>query len=143
VKRKYLAALAVLVLGPTFAACGSSGSTTKATSATRTVDIEMRDNAYSPTSVDVAADEKVTFVFHNAGSVTHDAFLGDEAAQTKHDREMADMGGMHHGGGDALTVEPGKTAKLTHTFKAGEQVLIGCHQTGHYAAGMKLQVRLT
>lgn len=113
--------------------------------ATRTVDIEMRDVAYSPTTVAVSAGETVRFVFHNAGQAMHDAFLGDEAAQAEHEKEMSsgsDSGGMG-GGHDGIKVEPGKTGELTHTFQKGESVLIACHEPGHYAAGMKLAISVT
>jgi uncharacterized cupredoxin-like copper-binding protein len=46
-------------------------------------------------------------------------------------------------GGDAIDVEPGKTGELTHAFKANEQLLIGCHEEGHYVQGMKVQVNVT
>jgi uncharacterized cupredoxin-like copper-binding protein len=115
--------------------------------AARTVDVEMRDVAYSPTSVAVQAGETVRFVFHNMGQAVHDAFLGDEAAQGEHEKEMRSdsagsgsggMGGMGGHGDAGIKVEPGKTGELTHTFQKGESVLIGCHEPGHYAAGMKL-----
>jgi uncharacterized cupredoxin-like copper-binding protein len=35
---------------------------------------------------------------------------------------------------------PGGTGDLTYTFRAGEDVLIGCHEPGHYAAGMRLAI---
>ena len=56
-----------------------------------------------------------------------------------------DMGGMHHGsdGRDAITDKSGEMGTLTHSFKAGDDVLIGCHQPGHYAGGMKLTVDVT
>ena len=58
-------------------------------------------------------------------------FIGDEMAQSDHEKEMSsDMGGMHHGDSDAITVGPGKTGTLTHTFKAGVAMLTGCHQPG-------------
>jgi uncharacterized cupredoxin-like copper-binding protein len=70
------------------------------------------------------------------------AAIGHDMAQSDHEQEMmnGDSAGMHHGNTDAITVEPGKTGSLTHTFKTGEDVLIGCHQPGHYAGGMKLTV---
>jgi uncharacterized cupredoxin-like copper-binding protein len=52
---------------------------------------------------------------------------------------------MDHGGGDeegGITVDAGDTGELTHTFEAGDELLIGCHQEGHYEAGMKLTVNL-
>lgn len=119
---------------------------TSAAAGGRTVDIEMRDIAYSPTSIPVHAGETVTFVFHNMGQTEHEAFLGDAAAQTDHEQKMenggmaGDMAGMH---GTEVKVEPGKTATLSHTFKPGEALLIGCHEPGHYAAGMKVALAET
>jgi uncharacterized cupredoxin-like copper-binding protein len=51
------------------------------------------------------------------------------------------MGGHHDD--DAITVEPGKLGSLTHTFKAGDGLAIGCHEPGHYAAGMKLAITVS
>ena len=112
-----------------------------ASGAVRTVDVTMRDIMYDPPAVTVKDGETVTFVFHNAGKIPHDAFLGDEAAQTEHEKKM--MGGPSMGGhmdDDAITVQPGLQGSITHTFKAGDALVIGCHQAGHYAAGMTLAV---
>ena len=111
----------------------------------RTVDVEMHDIAYSPTSIPVHAGETVTFVFHNMGQTQHEAFIGDAAAQADHEKTMASgaAGGMSDMGGNEVKVEPGKTASLSHTFKPGETLLIGCHEPGHYAAGMKVALTET
>ena len=111
----------------------------------RTVDVEMRDIAYSPTSIPVHAGETVTFVFHNMGQAEHEAFIGDAAAQADHESKMESgaTGGMGGMGGDEVKVEPGRTASLSHTFKPGETLLIGCHEPGHYAAGMKVALTET
>ena len=59
-------------------------------------------------------------------------------------REATD--GDAHGGGhgdeesDAVTVEPGDGGELIHTFDDAGTVEIGCHQPGHYDAGMKIAV---
>jgi uncharacterized cupredoxin-like copper-binding protein len=59
-------------------------------------------------------------------------------------KEAAEGGhGGHSGGGDALTVQPGKTRELEHTFDEAGEVLIGCHQPGHYDAGMKVTVTVS
>nr|MBA2609447.1 hypothetical protein [Actinomycetota bacterium] len=70
-----------------------------------------------------------------------DAFIGDDSAQADHESSMRD-GGMHHGSGDsdAITVKPGKTGSLSYTFDKAGETLIGCHETGHFAAGMKIAV---
>lgn len=135
-----LLALAFLLVP---AACGSGSKEAPLASAgeDRTVEIQMRDIAFSPTSVDVRAGEKVRFVFTNKGQLTHDAFLGDAAAQDQHEKDM--RSGHDHGmGADAVTVRPGKQAQLVHTFDRAGQVLIGCHEPGHYSGGMKVTVNV-
>jgi uncharacterized cupredoxin-like copper-binding protein len=121
----------------------------------RTVEVTMADNEFSPASVEVAPGETVRFQFTNDGTVTHDAVVGDAAAQAEHEDEMraagdgtTSMEGMGHGtvaSGDeaAITVEPGRAGELTHTFAAGDALLIGCHQPGHYDAGMRIDVTVS
>lgn len=142
--------LAVSALTLLVAACGSTDNGAVGTGATdggapRTVKIEMRDIAYVPNSVDVRRGETVRFVFTNKGAVAHDAFIGDKAAQDAHEMEMRDLSSTSMAGSsgsgtesNGITVEPGATGELTYTFDGAGEVLIGCHQTGHYAAGMKL-----
>ena len=138
-----LAALAAAVL----AACGSGSDSSSA--ADRTVEVTMKDIAFEPETVTVKKGETVRFVFRNAGKIDHEAFIGDAMAQTAHEQDMRKGGrdGGHDGGhGDekmAVTVKPGKTAELTHTFDMVETMEIGCHQAGHYEAGMKLTIEVT
>ena len=124
------------------AACGSDDRSTGAGSgADRTIDVEMRDIAYSPTSIDVRLGETVRFNFKNTGQVEHDAFIGDAPAQDAHEKEMRE--GHDHGKeANAVSVKPGKSASLTHTFDKPGQLLIGCHEPGHYVGGMKITVNV-
>ena len=150
--RQPLAIAATLVTAALLlAACGSDSDTASPPAGdgdARTIEIEMSDNAFSPQAVDVQAGETVRFVFDNTGAVTHDAFIGDEAAQDDHGSEMngggdGGMSGMDHASSDdsgGITVEPGETGELMHTFESGDEVLIGCHQPGHYEAGMMLSM---
>jgi uncharacterized cupredoxin-like copper-binding protein len=83
--------------------------------------------------------------------------VGDEAAQAEHEAEMratesepehGTMSTMSHGseaeGSEAaITVEPGATGELTYSFDTDDAVLIGCHEPGHYDAGMKLTLDVT
>jgi len=143
VQRRFLGILsAVMLVG----GCGSHGSHGSAAESSRTVGVTMRDINYDPATVTVKAGETVKFVFRNEGQIRHDAFIGDEAAQAEHEKEMREdgSGGMDgHHGDDAVTVDPGKTGSLTHTFKAGDVLVLGCHEAGHYAAGMKLAVTVS
>ena len=49
---------------------------------------------------------------------------------------MSGMDGMAHDEPNVATIAPGETVELTWTFGDEGTVLIGCHQPGHYAAGM-------
>lgn len=127
-------------------ACGESReSSTAATSDTadaRSVDIAMQDIKFDRTTLTVRAGETVEFQFTNTGMVVHDAFIGDVEAQMEHDAEMAHSGDTagHSMLDAAITLEPGDTGSLSYTFTERGTYEIGCHQPGHYQAGMKIQV---
>jgi len=103
----------------------------------------MVDIAFEPKELKVAKGEKVTFRFTNSGKLAHDAFIGDRAAQQEHEKEMGDKHGGHGSADDAVTVKPGGKAQLTYTFDESGKFEVGCHQPGHYAAGMKIDVEVT
>ncbi len=138
--RRLLLVVAVLVLG----ACGAGDDAPAVAPAgeDRTIEVEMRDIAFAPTTLDVRAGEKVRFVFKNTGEVTHDAFIGDQAAQDAHEKEMREGHGDHGKGSDAVSVAPGKTAQLVYTFERPGQIVLGCHQPGHYTGGMKAAINV-
>ena len=138
-------AVLLAVLAAALVACGGGDDGTA--TADRTVEIDMVDTAFKPRTVEVAAGESVRFVFHNKGKVAHDAFIGDSAAQRDHEREMQEAEEGGHGGHgadeeDAVTVDPGRTKELVHTFDRSGTYEIGCHQPGHYGAGMKVTVEV-
>jgi uncharacterized cupredoxin-like copper-binding protein len=149
--RPLTATLAATALA--LAACGGSGGTDEQTSTeepqedARDVHISMVDNAYSPSTVDVESGETVRFVIHNDGSVRHDAVLGDAATQDMHEAEVRAAGGgaeaMEHGNVPAITIEPGQIGELVHTFEEAGPMIVGCHEPGHYDAGMQLAVNVT
>jgi uncharacterized cupredoxin-like copper-binding protein len=157
-------ALVALLAVAGLAACGAGDEDDSLASASspggeRTIEIEMRDNSFAPDEIEVTEGETVRLVFRNEGAVTHDALLGDAAAQDEHEAEMRaedaagaeaeGMEGMGHGAeGDdaaeeAITVEPGETGELSYTAAAGDELLVGCHEPGHYEAGMTLAVEVT
>jgi uncharacterized cupredoxin-like copper-binding protein len=149
--RLTLAAVTTAVLLVT-AACGgtdttsdtaTSGSGSSGSDSRRSVDVDMVDIAFRPAELTVARGETVTFRFTNTGKLAHDAFIGDKDAQADHEKEMGGSHGDHGAAKDAVTVAPGKKAQLTHTFDRAGAFEIGCHQPGHYAAGMKIAVTVT
>ncbi len=133
-------------------ACGSDDVSTIGSDSggKRTIKVEMRDNAFAPTTVTATAGETVRFEFANVGEADHEAIIGDAQTQADHETEMNRAGSRGKGSqaadhrtmteNEGITVKPGDKGEITYTFQAGENLLIGCHEPGHYAAGMKLQV---
>jgi cation-transporting ATPase V len=106
----------------------------------RTIDVAMTDDAYGPSAMAVATGQTVRFVFRNDGTVVHEALIGDATLQTQHDA-MANM--SHHDGLPVINVAPGATGELVYTFTRPGTVLIGCHQPGHYALGMRAVITVS
>jgi uncharacterized cupredoxin-like copper-binding protein len=137
--RVVLLILAVVLAAATAACASSSG-----TKADRTVSVDMRRTSFEPPSVSARSGETIEFRFTNDDETTHEAYIGNSAAQADHEAEMTGGGGHDmHGADNAVTVEPGKTKTLTYAFSSPTALIIGCHEKGHYAAGMKMTVAIT
>lgn len=134
----------IVVAGPSSAPSGGPTgdptavpSTSAPGALTGEVPVTMTDAMrFTPELISVNSGERVTFVVTNAGVIVHEFFVGTESEQAEHATEMA-MGGMSHGHDNAVSVAPGKTESLTMTFADAGTLLVGCHEPGHYAAGMK------
>lgn len=121
----------------------SFGSPAESANADRVVEIRTTDNlVFEPAELSVMPGETVTFRLINEGQLVHDFTLGDQEAQDEHEAEMAEMGGMAHDEPNVVTIPAGETAELTWRFGEAGTVLIGCHQPGHYAAGMTGQITI-
>lgn len=128
------------------AACGGGAdedARSEPADAGRTITIRMTDNAFDPTQIQVTKGEKVMFRLVNDGTVDHEAYIGTEKAQEDHAAEMAagsEHAGMEMPGDPKMTVKPGKTGELAYTFDERGTLVVGCHQPGHWEAGMKATV---
>lgn len=110
--------------------------------ATRTIEVAAGDPfKFKPDKLELKPGETVTFVVSNEGDQVHEFVLGDRDYQESHEEAMA-AGAMHHDG-NAVTVGPGETQKLTWTFPRKGEVLYGCHVQGHYEAGMVGAIRIS
>lgn len=89
---------------------------------------------FEPGTITVAAGRAITFRVENAGLIPHEFFVGDAEEQEHHAAEMAE-GGMH-GHAGALRLEAGETGRVTMTFEKTGELLVGCHEPGHFDAGM-------
>jgi len=118
---------------------GQSGDPAKAN---RTIDITATDAlTFEPVSVTVKMSETVTFRVRNAGQTVHEFMLGDEQAQMDHEREMQQMAKLTPAAEmmdelNMIFIMPGETKEITWTFTKAGQLEYGCHEPGHYPAGM-------
>lgn len=131
----------VLGLGIVLTACGPGNgepSTDPPSDAEpRTVSATLSDDmTIQLAESGFAAGETVRFQVTNSGSMAHEFYLGDAEAQEHHAQAMADMGGAPMHDEDGISVEPGATGTLEYTFEEAGEVLAGCHEPGHYEAGM-------
>lgn len=158
----------IVALVATATACGADSPATDKPSTElnepRSIEVIMTDMAYTPAAIDVPAGQTVVFTFRNDGAVRHEAVVGDLSQQEAHHAEMTEMAGTHDMGsmdessmdegsmghdGEAMTelhsvvVDPGETVEMTHTFESAGATLIGCHEPGHWEAGMKMDVSVT
>ena len=121
---------------PTASAASLPSPTPSAAVQSGEISIVMSDAMrYAPDQITVRAGEEVTFLVRNEGVIVHEFFVGTEAEQAEHAAEMA-QGGMGHGHDSALSLQPGASGSLTMTFAEPGTLLIGCHEPGHYEAGM-------
>ncbi len=141
----------VALIGGVAAACGGGDDEQSSTAGggdTRIVEVTMVDTAFEPEALELMEGETVRFVFTNDGKADHEAYIGTAQAQADHEDEMREAEDDGHGGGhdnseEAITVEPDDTGELTYTFDEAGTFEIGCHEPGHYEAGMKMTIEVS
>ncbi len=144
----------------------TSGKPGKASAASRTIEVVMHDNYYSPEAIDVKAGETVRFVIKNAGELVHEFNIGTPDSHMAHQAEMmmmvehgvleadrinhdaakkmqASMGHGAHNDPNSALLEPGKSGDLVWTFPADGRIEFACNVPGHYGAGMVGEFTLT
>jgi uncharacterized cupredoxin-like copper-binding protein len=131
---RMLTLLALAGLAVVLAACGGG-----AADADRTVSVRMFDDMrYEPERFDVDAGQTVRFEVTNSGEVRHEFFIGTTDAHREHADEMRarEHADEAHANPAAVSVEPGERGTLEYTFDEAGELLVGCHEPGHYEAGM-------
>jgi uncharacterized cupredoxin-like copper-binding protein len=164
----FLATAAVsLVIGitPALADAGHAhgiGQPGKAGKSTRTVNVTLDENYYSPSQIKVRPGETVRFVLTNRGAIEHEFTIGTPAMNAEHRKMMRAMkqsgqhgaaghgahgaghgGMMHHDEPNAVMVDPGETKELVWKFDKAGQLEFACNIPNHYESGMvgKLEIR--
>lgn len=117
-------------------AIGTPGT---ASDVSRTIDIALTDNRFTPETISVRKGETVRFRLRNSGQFVHEFNIGTSAMHAKHQKEMMmmvehgalepdrinharmkmDMGGgrtMEHNDPNSVLLEPGKSAEVIWKF---------------------------
>ena len=116
---------------------GALGEPADASQADQKVHIVANDQLqFDPDTVDVKVGETITFEIENTGSVDHEFVLGSAGYQVQHEEEMQ-AGEMEMGREpNELEAPAGETATLTWHFTEAGTTEFGCHEPGHFPAGM-------
>ena len=127
---------------PSPASTTASASVAASPGLAQTIEVKLTDALkMEPAEVSVKAGQTVKFVVTNTGATAHEFYLGDAAAQEQHGTEMKSMGGMMaHDEENGISLKPGETKELMHTFATAGTTLAGCHTNSHYDAGMKATI---
>ena len=135
---------------------GEKGDPTKID---RTIEIEMYDNYYYPTQIDVKKGETIKFIVKNLGELVHEYNIGTKEMHIKHQPEMAKlveheilladkidhekmkkMSKMDHSLGhshaNSVLLEPNETGEIIWRFSKDISLEMACNMPGHYETGM-------
>ena len=135
---------------------GEKGDPTKID---RTIEIEMYDNYYYPTQIDVKKGETVKFIVKNLGELVHEYNIGTKEMHIKHQPEMQKlvdheillvdkidrvkmkkMSKMDHSLGhshsNSIMLEPKTSGEIIWKFSKDVNLEMACNIPGHYESGM-------
>lgn len=144
-------ALALVV--PLLILAGCGGSSSKATTAQpgdaakvdRTVEIKSTDELkFDPATVSVKRGETVAFQVTNPTKVDHEFVVGDAKFQDDHEKEMRAMpaGMVMNDEPMSIDLPAGQTKTINLTFPTAGTLVYGCHEPGHFPAGMKGEIKI-
>lgn len=139
------------------------GSAGDAAMAGRTITIEMFDNRFEPTTLDIKEGETVRFVVINKGEFVHEFNIATADMHVAHQQEMmammesgaleldrirhdrmdhGDGHGMKHDHANSALLEPGETGEIVWTFDTHLELEFACNVPGHYESGMVGPIKL-
>ena len=125
----------------------------------RTIEIEMYDNYYYPTQIDVKKGETVKFIVKNLGELVHEYNIGTKEMHIKHQPEMAKLveheilladkidhekmkkmakkdHSLGHSHANSVLLEPNEIGEIIWKFSKNISLEMACNMPGHYEAGM-------
>jgi uncharacterized cupredoxin-like copper-binding protein len=161
------AGIALSIGGISFAMASAGHGTTKeisigqageAAHVSRTIEVNLEDNFFTPEMIEVSKNQTVRFVIKNTGEFVHEFNIGTVAMHASHQKEMMmmvdhgmlevdkinrdmkmDMGEgvmMSHDDPNSVLLEPGETAEIIWQFPESAELEFACNVPGHYESGM-------
>ncbi|MFD2205927.1 cupredoxin domain-containing protein [Kiloniella antarctica] len=136
----------------------SIGQPGEAAHVSRTIDVNLEDNFFTPETIEVSKNQTVRFVIKNTGEFVHEFNIGTAAMHASHQKEMMMMvdhgmlevdkvnrdmkmdmgegGMMSHDDPNSVLLEPGETAEIIWQFPEAAELEFACNVPGHYDSGM-------
>ena len=125
----------------------------------RTIEIEMYDNYYYPTQIEVKKGETIKFIVKNLGELVHEYNIGTKKMHIKHQPEMARLveheilladkidhekmkkmaqkdHSLGHSHSNSVLLEPSETGEIIWKFSKDISLEMACNMPGHYETGM-------
>ena len=139
------------------------GTKGKASDVNKVIVVNMHDNYYEPSKIEIKKGETVKFVVKNKGELVHEFNIATKEMHLKHQPEMMKMvvneiivGGkidknkmkemsktdhsMSHSHSNSVLLEPNQSAELIWKFNNDASLEVACNIPGHYESGMVAKI---
>jgi uncharacterized cupredoxin-like copper-binding protein len=106
----------------------------------RTIEVDMSEMKYAPSTIEVKRGEQIRFVIRNVGQDDHEFLLATAQENLKHAEEMQKHPHMEHEEPNAVRLAPSKSAEIVWKFTKPGTFEYSCLIPGHRENGMIGQV---
>ena len=108
---------------------------------TRTIEIEVHDNYFSPSEIHVKKGETVRFMIRNAGRMKHKMVIDTTKELREHAKVMREDINIIPDGTNRVTLDPSEAKELVWQFTQTGVVNFACPFPGHFR-GMRGKIRV-
>ena len=139
------------------------GTKGKASDVNKVILVNMYDNYYEPSKIEIKKGETVKFVVKNKGELVHEFNIATKTMHLKHQPEMMMLveneiilsdkidkkkmmemakknPSMLHSHSNSVLLSPGESADLICKFTNSVKIEAACNVPGHYEAGMVAEI---
>ena len=139
------------------------GTKGKASDVNKVILVNMHDNYYEPSKIEIKKGETVKFVVKNKGELVHEFNIATKTMHLKHQPEMMMLveneiilsdkidkkkmmemakknPSMAHKHSNSVLLSPGESAELIWKFNNSVDLEAACNVPGHYEIGMVAKI---